>query len=62
MHKRGCDQDTGTEVLGTEEEGGWDAKARELNYQNWEGTSGRRYEENDEETANVKWKVVVWLC
>ena len=40
MYKRSRDQDASTEVLGAEEEGGRDAKARELEDKDGESTGG----------------------
>jgi hypothetical protein len=62
MHKCGRDQDASAEMLGTEEEGWWDAKARKLGDEDGKSTAGRRYEQDDEQTADMECKVVVRLC
>lgn len=43
MHKCSRNQDTCPEVLGTEQEGGWDAKARELDDEDGKCTGRRRH-------------------
>lgn len=49
-------------MLGTKEKGWWDAKSREFDDQNGEGTCGGRNEKNDGKPPNMKGEVVIWLC
>jgi hypothetical protein len=61
MYEGSCNQNAGTEMLGTEEEGRRNAKAREFGDEQGEATASRRHEEDDEKATDVESKIVIRL-
>ena len=61
MNKCRCDQDSSSKVLGAKEEGGWNAEAWKLSHKDREGATGAGHKQDNEETSDVKGKVVVRL-
>ena len=59
MHKCCCEQNPSSKMTSKEEETWWNAKFWEANCKQGECTGAEGDEEDDEKSADVKWKVVV---